>query len=298
MVAAVTLSSCTKTYHLTVKAEDSSMGTVFGDGDYEPNSEVEIGALPHSGYMFVRWKDGNTDNPRKVRVSSDLTFVACFEPYDDGTPRFETGEMTDGTGRTYKTLKIGGTWWMAANLSVTKDANGQSILTDSNMAHHTPFCYAYPNGEILYNWAAAMSVCPEGWHLPTTNEWNEMEQIVGSCEPFRYEGDPSKIAKALAIRNYWKVSAVLGTPGCYQMYNNATGFGADPYGKYDAGFVDLDYTANFWTADSFNDSIAYNRTISYDKPTVDQKANKKRVGLSVRCVSSDGPHTDPDVIDP
>lgn len=287
MVVTVTLSSCTKTYHLTVKSEDSSMGTTFGTGNYEPNSEVEIEARPHSGYIFIQWKDGNTDNPRKVRVSSDLTFIACFEPYNDGIPHFETGEMTDGTGKTYKTLKIGATWWMAENLSVSKDANGQSLLTDSIMDHHTPLCYAYPNGEVLYNWSAAMSACPEGWHLPTANEWSVMGQIVGSYEAFCYEGDPSKIAKALAIRNLWEFSSVPGAPGRYQMYNNTTGFGADPYGKYNAGFVDEYYSANFWTADSFNDSIAYNRTISYDKPTVNQMANKKNVGLSVRCVCSE-----------
>ena len=291
MMAAITLSSCTKTYHITVKAEDTSMGTAFGTGDYEPNSEVEIEARAHSGYVFVRWKDGNTDNPRKVRVSSDLIFIACFEPYDNGMPRFETGEMTDGTGRTYKTLKIGETWWMAENLSVTKDANGQSLLTDSVMAHHTPLCYANPDGEVLYNWTAAMSACPEGWRLPTSNEWSEMEQIVGAYEPFCYEGDSSKIAKALAIRNRWKSSTVSGTPGFYQMYNNTSGFAAVPVGKFASNFKDKSYTANFWTSDTFNDSIAYNRTISYDKATVNQMANKKNVGLSVRCISVAGART-------
>lgn len=299
MVATVVaFSSCTKTYHLTVEVNDPSMGTALGSGDYEPNSEVTIRANANSGYMFSRWNDGNTDNPRKVRISSDLSFTAFFEPYQDDMPRFETGTMTDGTGKEYETLKIGDMWWMAENLSVTTDATGQNILTENVMDHHTPLCYAYPNGEVLYNWAAAGSVCPDGWHLPTGEEWTAMEQIVGSYEPLCYEGDPAKIAKALAIRNQWKISSTPGTPGYYQMYNNTTGFGADPYGKYEMGFVEEYYTANFWTADMFNDSIAYNRTISYDKATVSSKSNKKNVGLSVRCVSGDGPLSDPDVIDP
>ena len=297
-VAAVSLSSCTKTYHLTVEVNDASMGTAFGSGDYEPNEEVEISAQPKSGYMFVRWNDGNTDNPRKVRISSDLSFTAFFEPYQDGMPRFETGTMTDGTGKEYKTLKIGNMWWMAENLSITTDATGQNILTESVMNHYTPLCYAYSNGEVLYNWSAAISVCPDGGHLPTGDEWTAMEQVVGSYEPLCYEGDPAKIAKALAIRNQWENSTIPGTPGYYQMYNNATGFSADSYGKYDLGFIEEYYTANFWTADMFNDSIAYNRTISYDKATVSSKLNKKNVGLSVRCVSEDGPLADPDVIEP
>lgn len=281
------LPSCTKKYHLTVEVNDPAMGTALGSGDYEPNEEVEISAQASSGYVFVRWNDGNTDNPRKVRVSSDLSFMAFFEPYEDGIPKFETGTMTDGTGKEYPTLKIGDTWWMAENLSVTTDAAGQTLLTDSVMSHQAPLCYAYPNGEVLYNWVAAGSVCPDGWHLPTGEEWTAMEQIVGSYESFCYEGDPAKIAKALAIRNQWKSSSTPGTPGYHQMYNNTTGFGADPYGKYDVGFAEEYYTANFWTADMFNDSIAYNRTISYDKATISSKFNKKNVGLSVRCVSAD-----------
>lgn len=283
-VTVVALPSCTKKYHLTVEVNDPSMGKALGSGDYEPNAEVEISAQPESGYIFVRWNDGNTDNPRKVRISSDLTFTAFFEPYQDGMPQFETGTMTDGTGKEYKTLKIGDMWWMAENLSVITDATGQNIMTNSVMDHHTPLCYAYPNGEVLYNWPAAISVCPDGWHLPTGNEWTAMEQIVGSYEPLCHEGDPARIAKALAIRNQWAYSLVLGTPGHYQMYNNTSGFSAVPYGKYDMVFFEECYTANFWTSDVFNDSIAYNRTISYDKPTVNSKLNKKNVGLSVRCV--------------
>jgi len=288
MVAAVTLSSCTKTYHITVKAEDSSMGSVFGTGDYEPNSEVEIGALPHSSYVFARWKDGNTDNPRKIRVSSDLTFIAVFEKDDGEEPpvTYETGTVTDCEGREYPTVLIGNLWWMAEDLAVKKDVDGQIISNDGTLqSHTTPLCYTSPQENVLYNWAAAVSVCPEGWHLPSSEEWSAMEQALGAVSQHCYEGDPSKIAKALAVRNQWKSSIVPGTPGYYQMYNNTSGFAAVPVGKFASDFTDRSYTANFWTSDAFNDSIAYNRTISYDKATVNQMANKKNVGLSVRCIS-------------
>lgn len=79
MVATVVaFSSCTKTYHLTVEVNDPSMGTALGSGDYEPNSEVTIRANANSGYMFSRWNDGNTDNPRTITVTQDTTFTALF----------------------------------------------------------------------------------------------------------------------------------------------------------------------------------------------------------------------------
>ena len=282
---AVVLSSCTKSYHLTVEAQDPTMGTVYGTGDYEPNTEVEIGANPHWGYMFVSWNDGNTENPRTIRVSSDLTFTAIFKS------TFETSTMTDQEGRNYNIVLIGGLWWMAEDLNVMKDADGQNITAENGeMSHHTPLCYykligvnAY-DGRVLYNWPAAVSVCPDGWRLPSADEWSSLEQALGADPQFCYEGDPSMIAKALAIRNQWKPSSIPGSPGYYQMYNNTSGFGAIPFGKFDGDFTDKNFTANFWLSDSFNDSIAYSRTLSYDKPIVNSGYHKKNIGLSVRCV--------------
>ena len=39
---------------------------------------VRIEAIPYSGYYFVQWEDGETDNPRYVDVSQDTTFTAIF----------------------------------------------------------------------------------------------------------------------------------------------------------------------------------------------------------------------------
>lgn len=288
------LSSCTKThYKLTVEANDPAMGTVYGSGEYAPNTEVEIGAQATTGYLFVRWNDGNTENPRSVRISSDLTFIAIFEQYNNA-PAFETSRMSDQYGRWYNTVKIGGNWWMAEDMAVKKNLDGQDISAQNGeMSHNVPLCYITSNNAVLYNWPAAMSVCPEGWHLPSSEEWSALEQTLQADPQFCFEGDPSKIAKALAVRNIWMPYSELGTPGYHQMYNNTSGFGAYPNGKFDGEFKDYRYTANIWLSDSFNDSIAHNRTISYDKPTVNNGYNKKNVGLSVRCVR-EGDDGEPD----
>jgi uncharacterized protein (TIGR02145 family) len=279
LLFAVMLSSCSKTYHLTVESNDPAMGTVYGTGDYAPNTEAEIGAQAAMGYVFVRWNDGNTDNPRTVRISSDLTFTAIFKS------TLETGKMTDSEGREYNTVKIGGLWWMAENLAAVKTTDGQIITVgNSEMSHHTPLRYTSSGGNVLYNWPAAQSVCPDGWHLPSSEEWASLEQTLGADPQFCYEGEPSNIAKSLAVRNKWQNSSIPGTPGHHQMYNNTSEFAAVPFGKYSGDFIDVKYTANFWLSDSFNDSIASSRTISYDKPTVNSGYHKKNVGLSVRCV--------------
>lgn len=43
---------------------------------------VTITATPETGYEFVSWQDGNTDNPRQIVISSDSTiwtYTATFQ---------------------------------------------------------------------------------------------------------------------------------------------------------------------------------------------------------------------------
>jgi YD repeat-containing protein len=64
---------------VTVTANDAGMGSVTGSGDYAANSAVTISATPNTGYRFVQWNDGNTDNPRSITVTQDISFTASFE---------------------------------------------------------------------------------------------------------------------------------------------------------------------------------------------------------------------------
>jgi hypothetical protein len=67
-------------YHVAVTSNDLTMGTVIGDGYYAGNTVISIEAISNSGYRFVQWHDGITDNPRTITVISDTSFTAEFEP--------------------------------------------------------------------------------------------------------------------------------------------------------------------------------------------------------------------------
>ncbi|MDR0606227.1 MAG: PCMD domain-containing protein [Bacteroidales bacterium] len=67
------------TYRITVLSSDLSRGTVMGSGDYIVNSTVNIAAIPHQGYYFVKWDDGSPLNPRTITVTQDHTFIATFD---------------------------------------------------------------------------------------------------------------------------------------------------------------------------------------------------------------------------
>lgn len=62
---------------------DSTMGTVSGGGLYMDSSMVTLAATPAEGYVFDRWDDGDTLNPRQVLVVSDTAFTALFREVED-----------------------------------------------------------------------------------------------------------------------------------------------------------------------------------------------------------------------
>ena len=83
--------SCKKTkqYTITVTVNDASMGSATGGGVYDENTTATLTAKANTNFKFVKWDDGNTDNPRTVKVTGDASYKAVFffdgdEPAEDG----------------------------------------------------------------------------------------------------------------------------------------------------------------------------------------------------------------------
>ena len=64
-------------FELNASSNDITFGTVvINEG--EGCAERVLTATPASCYHFTAWNDGNTDNPRTIRVTQDTTFTANF----------------------------------------------------------------------------------------------------------------------------------------------------------------------------------------------------------------------------
>lgn len=119
-------------------------------------------------------------------------------------------------GETYKVVEIKGKCWLAENLRATSYLPGIVIpnLTDSDEwskdKEGAYVCYYNlpencQNYGALYNWYAVNNekrICPEGWHVPTDEEWAEIENydfkaVFGG---FRNAGGPFDY---LDERGYW-----------------------------------------------------------------------------------------------
>ena len=65
-------------YTLTVASNNTAWGTVTGGGTYNEGATATLTATAATGYRFVQWQDGNTENPRTVTVTANATYVATF----------------------------------------------------------------------------------------------------------------------------------------------------------------------------------------------------------------------------
>lgn len=69
----------------------------------------------------------------------------------------------------YKTVKIGSQVWMAENLSFAAEESWC----------YTRFNYDCRKYGRFYTWDVAKDVCPDGWHLPTSAEFEQLIDAVG-----------------------------------------------------------------------------------------------------------------------
>lgn len=68
---------CTLDVYASVS--NPAAGVVIGDGNYRVGDTATLVAVCRAGYGFKGWSDGNTDNPRRVRVEDTISYVAVMQ---------------------------------------------------------------------------------------------------------------------------------------------------------------------------------------------------------------------------
>lgn len=68
-----------KKYTITLKANDDTLGSVSGGGQFEEGTEVTIKATPKGEAEFLQWSDGDTNATRTLIVTKNITLTAEFE---------------------------------------------------------------------------------------------------------------------------------------------------------------------------------------------------------------------------
>ncbi len=211
-----------------------------------------------------------------------------------GQPLKDT--LVDIDGNVYHTVKIGTQIWTVENLKVTHFRNGDSITNLANgkewgLCKTAAYCNlldSVSTSEIygrLYNWYALSDprfICPEGWHIPSDEEWNVMEKYL----------DNSTDTTSTGVRGANLACKLKDNTGSWSQWNqdhgstNESGFTALPNCQRDyfGKFKGLYKEALFWTSTSYNNDFAFYRLLSYLGNEVDRNFTNKNVGAAIRLV--------------
>ena len=241
------------------------------DSDSASAKDTEIEELSSSSAVEIASssstiRNDNSSSSSETTQSSSSTAAPCNV---DGENNCNYGTLTDTRdGKTYKTVTIGDQTWMAENLNYadsvkTPSLKGKSWCYDGAAAN----CEKYGR---LYTWAAAKTVCPEGWHLPSYDEWNTLFTAVGG---------KSTAGAKLKSQTGW--AAYDGITN-----EDSFGFSALPAGnRYDNGSYYYEgYDAHFWSSTEYGSYDAYYMSLGYDYGDAYLDNNDKSNGHSVRCV--------------
>ncbi|MCD4695477.1 MAG: fibrobacter succinogenes major paralogous domain-containing protein [Bacteroidales bacterium] len=202
---------------------------------------------------------------QNLLFGDNIRFKVAVEP--------NTGTFTDTRdNQTYKWVKIGVQKWMAENLNYDI---GHSWCYDNDSV----YCNKYGR---LYKWKTAKNVCPIGWHLPTDDEWKQLEVYLGMIlEAGKTESRGTNEGEKLKAVNGWN------------SWRNNNGNGTDDYGftalpggsrSINGSFSGLGRKGSWWSATEFSGSLAWFRGLYFSNHKVNRYHIKKSLGFSVRCV--------------
>jgi len=210
----------------------------------------------------------------------------------------------------YPTVQIGDQCWMAKNIAYLP-----SVVGPGTVSITTPYYYVYgydgtdvaqakattnyTTYGVLYNWPAALTACPTGWHLPTDIEWNNLEKYVVS-----YINSPNPQYPCSISEMYFRRCAdnsgtddggTYGAGKSLKKVGQGTGVGAGDdlvgfsallagYRLTDGSFNGIGSATYFWSSSASGDSNAWHRTLGTSYSTVYRSYRNRALGFSVRCL--------------
>ncbi|MBT3935160.1 MAG: hypothetical protein HOF35_12945 [Bacteroidetes bacterium] len=221
--------------------------------------------------------------------------------YDDGSC---SNIINDIDGNYYETVIIGEQEWMAENLKVTHYRNGDEIPTGFNGSDWSELstgAFAVYNDDPanadtygnLYNWYAAdddRGICPDEWHIPTDEEWMELEMYLGMS----YEDAQNVLWRGTDQGSQLAGSADLWNSG--ELENDpqfgSSGFIALPGGhreEFDGNYYSIGNNGYFWSKTEYGNNNAWHRIVSNNNSEIFRNfASSPYYGFSIRCLKDDG----------
>lgn len=132
------------TFTVTLAANDATMGTVTGAGEYAVNSFANIEAVPNTNFRFVNWSDNSTEAARRLRVTRDTMLTAIFQP-DTHTLNVVSNNAAQGT------VTGGGQFVYGTEITIeATPAFGYHFSYWSGNIHENPYTFEFSSAREFY----------------------------------------------------------------------------------------------------------------------------------------------------
>ena len=256
---------------------------VCDNNEFRTANELELSLGIPCTHGYTMWK---TIRKPYAATIQDSIYVCSGDAWDASVDRHYEMMTDSRDGKEYKIITIGPQTWMAENLNFEYNENTAKSYCEYNRVSS---CNKYGR---YYTWSAAMDsvgtyavngmgcgkyktcsptypvrgICPEGWHLPTKEEF---EILISNG------GGASNAGTKLKAVSGWNANR-NGT--------DAFGFTALPAG-YCQGYnscSEVGYKAFFWNASDYDEYKAYHGGMYSSSASVNKI--DKSGGLPIRCV--------------
>jgi uncharacterized protein (TIGR02145 family) len=212
--------------------------------------------------------------------SGIYTTILTDSPVSSKNYPVEFVGCTDPDNRNYSVVKIGDQTWMAENLALLP-----TVHPSKSGSETTPYYYVYgyegssvsdakvtanyATYGVLYNWIAAGTACPSGWHLPSDADWTGLTDYLGASAG-------GKMKETGTV--HWSAANVGAT--------NSSGFTALPGGarQGSGGIIDLGMEDYFWSSTASGTLNAWYRGLEFRNGGFNRYNDYRPGGYSVRCL--------------
>lgn len=175
----------------------------------------------------------------------------------------QASTLVDADGNKYLVKEYVETIWMTENLKVKNDKSGNSIK------------YYFPNNDstnaerygLLYDFETACTICPDGWELPTNEDWNKL-----------FESNGGNAASIYKDSQYW----------AGEINSNSSLFSARPTGYGNNGEHDNHFNTRtlFWSKTKEDDHFVWTYSLQLGIDSVKMVSQHPTYAFSVRCIKA------------
>lgn len=244
-----------------------------------------FGTFLYAGYQGNWWSSTKLIPTASWYRSMNSSNSSVLKSADDNGNGFSVRCLKDfNKVNVQKSVKIGLQEWMVENLSVAKFNNGDvipEIKTKeawelAGKEKKPAWCYLdneFMNGEKfgkLYNWYAVADprgLAPNGWHIPSDQEWAKL---------INYLGGEELAGKKITFEVSWDRK---------QIGRNESGFSALPGGERNYyGIFGGRGDGCWWSSTYQSSSSAWSCYLTYFNISIKRFSNYKNHGFSVRCI--------------